>query len=288
MAEHRKINPILKLALELGPILVFFVGFSRLKGEHFVIGGRDYDGFIVMTALFIPLMIADDGDPVEADGEAVEDAAGDAGAGDGVRRAVGLAERRAVLQDEADDDLCAFRGHAGLRAVAGQSYLKLVMDEALPMQAEGWMILTRRIALFFAGLAVANEVVWRMMSTDAWVNFKTFGLTAALFAVLHDAGQADGEIRDRGERRTGRAVPEKSERFRDTAGPRIGPEAAARSSLTGPGVARCDVQSSYWSGDDFPFSALTRWGVGAVSSRCRAKGQVENVTVAVGTADDVG
>jgi len=34
---------------------------------------------------------------------------------------------------------------------------------------------------FFFGLAVLNEVIWRTMSTDAWVNFKTFGLTAAVF-----------------------------------------------------------------------------------------------------------
>ncbi len=70
-----------------------------------------------------------------------------------------------------------------------ESYLKLVMDEALPMQAEGWMILTRRIARFFAGLAVANEVVWRTMSTEAWVNFKTFGLTIALFAFFMTQGK---------------------------------------------------------------------------------------------------
>ena len=38
------------------------------------------------------------------------------------------------------------------------------MDEALPMQPEGWMILTRRLTLFFAGLAVANEAIWRLMS----------------------------------------------------------------------------------------------------------------------------
>ncbi len=44
------------------------------------------------------------------------------------------------------------------------------------------MILTRRVVMFFLGLAVANEVIWRTMSTDAWVNFKTFGLTIGTFA----------------------------------------------------------------------------------------------------------
>ena len=63
------------------------------------------------------------------------------------------------------------------------------MEEALPMQPEGWMILTRRITLFFAVLAVANEAVWRMMSTEAWVTFKTFGLTAALFLFFMTQGK---------------------------------------------------------------------------------------------------
>jgi len=55
------------------------------------------------------------------------------------------------------------------------------MDEILPMQHQGWMIFTRRFVLFFLGLAVANELVWRGLGTEAWVNFKTFGLPAANF-----------------------------------------------------------------------------------------------------------
>jgi intracellular septation protein len=43
------------------------------------------------------------------------------------------------------------------------------------------MILTKRLTVFFAVLAILNEVIWRGFSTEAWVNFKTFGLTAALF-----------------------------------------------------------------------------------------------------------
>ena len=51
----------------------------------------------------------------------------------------------------------------------------------MPLQDEGWMLLTKRLAAFFFGLAVLNEVIWRTMSTEAWVYFKTFGLTAAIF-----------------------------------------------------------------------------------------------------------
>jgi intracellular septation protein len=55
------------------------------------------------------------------------------------------------------------------------------MEDMLPLEANGWMILTRRTSIFFLLLAITNEIVWRNMSTNSWVNFKTFGLTGALF-----------------------------------------------------------------------------------------------------------
>ncbi len=83
----------------------------------------------------------------------------------------------------------AFGGILGFGLLRGQSYLSAVMEEALPLQHEGWMILTRRLTAFFFALAVATEVVWRLMSTEAWVNFKTFGLTAALFLFFMSQGR---------------------------------------------------------------------------------------------------
>ena len=62
-----------------------------------------------------------------------------------------------------------------------QSWLKYVMEEMMPLTDTGWMILTRRLMLFFFGLAVLNEAVWRLTSTETWVYFKTFGLTIAVF-----------------------------------------------------------------------------------------------------------
>jgi intracellular septation protein len=70
----------------------------------------------------------------------------------------------------------------GFGLLRGRSYLQLVMDEMLPLRHEGWMILTRRLVIFFVGLAIANEIVWRNFSDATWVSFKTFGLTAAVFA----------------------------------------------------------------------------------------------------------
>ena len=63
----------------------------------------------------------------------------------------------------------------------GQSYLQKLMELALPMQDEGWLILTKRFVFFFIVLAILNELIWRFMPTDTWVSFKTFGFPALTF-----------------------------------------------------------------------------------------------------------
>ena len=55
---EKTINPITKLALELGPIILFFVLYFSLRDRSFDIGGTTYSGFIVVTAIFIPLISA--------------------------------------------------------------------------------------------------------------------------------------------------------------------------------------------------------------------------------------
>ena len=188
MAE-KKISPILKLALELGPVVLFFVMFGRLKDRTFTFGGAEYSGFIVTTAAFILLIIATSALLWALTGK--------------LSRmqmmtlvlVVVMGGLSVWLNDERFIKMkptllyLAFGGVLGFGLLRGQSYLRLVMDEALPMQAEGWMILTRRLTAFFFALAVANEAVWRLMSTEAWVNFKTFGLTAALFAFFMTQGK---------------------------------------------------------------------------------------------------
>jgi len=55
-------------------------------------------------------------------------------------------------------------------------YLKILMGPAIPMNEEGWLILSKRFVGFFVLLAFTNEIIWRFFSQDFWVNFKTFGL----------------------------------------------------------------------------------------------------------------
>jgi len=61
-------------------------------------------------------------------------------------------------------------------AAFGKNYLKLVMGEALALPDYAWRTLTIRWGVFFFALAALNEIVWRTMTTDQWVNFKVFGL----------------------------------------------------------------------------------------------------------------
>ncbi len=182
MAEKRKVNPWLKLALDIGPVIAFFAGYVAVREKSFVIDGTEYSGFILVTAAFVPLFAAS----IFA-----------------LWRLTGHVSKMQLvtlvlvvvfggltvwLNDERFFKMkptliyALFAAVLGFGLMRGESYLQLVMDEVLPMTRQGWMILTRRVMGFFAALAVANEIVWRSMSTDAWVNFKTFGLTIATFA----------------------------------------------------------------------------------------------------------
>ena len=65
-------------------------------------------------------------------------------------------------------------------------FLQTALGEAFQLSATGWRKLTFRWAGFFIFLAVMNEVVWRSVSTDTWVSFKVFGLLplTLIFAVM--------------------------------------------------------------------------------------------------------
>lgn len=58
----------------------------------------------------------------------------------------------------------------------GRNYLKVVMGEAMKLPESAWRTLTIRWGLFFIFLAVLNEIVWRSVATDTWVDFKVFGI----------------------------------------------------------------------------------------------------------------
>ena len=59
--------------------------------------------------------------------------------------------------------------------------LKYLFSGNLKLQDEGWDRLTKRWIGFFIALAILNEIVWRTQSTDLWVTFKVFGILPITF-----------------------------------------------------------------------------------------------------------
>ncbi|WP_108396682.1 septation protein A [Devosia submarina] len=58
----------------------------------------------------------------------------------------------------------------------GQSLLRYVFGDVYKLRPEGWSKLTLNWGLFFVALAIINEVLWRNFSTDFWVAFKVWGV----------------------------------------------------------------------------------------------------------------
>jgi intracellular septation protein len=58
----------------------------------------------------------------------------------------------------------------------GRSFIAVLFDQVFHLTPQGWRLLTIRWAVFFAAMAVLNEIIWRTQSTDFWVAFKAFGV----------------------------------------------------------------------------------------------------------------
>ncbi len=171
-----------KQALDLGPVLLFVAGYVLVREKSFLIGGREYEGFVIVTACFIPILMLTNWMLYKISGK--------------VSRmqiltlvlAVVFGGLTVALNDEKFFKMkstLAFGIFSGLLWVGlarGQSWLEFIMDGALPITHEGWLILTRRLAIFFACVAVANEIIWRGFSTDVFVAWDTFGQMAAMMA----------------------------------------------------------------------------------------------------------
>jgi intracellular septation protein len=73
-------------------------------------------------------------------------------------------------------------GVLGIGLLRGKPLLAELMGEDLRLSSTGWRRLTLRFALFFFFLAGLNEVLRRVLSSDSWVTFKTFGVAGAMLA----------------------------------------------------------------------------------------------------------
>ena len=179
---EKQVSPAVKIGLELGPVFLFFMGYITTRGQSYVIGGTEYDAFILLTAAFIPLMAIATFALWKLSGRLSKLQLVT------LVMVVVFGGLTVWLNDERFFKMkptavySIFAGLLFIGLARGQSWLELVMEGALPLTHDGWMLLTKRLALMFAAMALANELVWRSMSTDAWVNFRTFALPLALFA----------------------------------------------------------------------------------------------------------
>jgi len=184
VAEEKSINPILKQVLELGPTIAFFLIYLKIKEDIFVLGGTEYTGFIVAALVFVPILLVAMGILWALTGQLSRMQVFTA------FMVIFFGGLTAWFNDERFFKMKTtivyglFATLLGIGLLRGQSYLAYVMGDLMPMRIEGWMILTKRLCAAFAALAVANEIVWRTMSTDAWVKIETFAFPVALMAFL--------------------------------------------------------------------------------------------------------
>jgi intracellular septation protein len=163
-----KINPLLKLALDIGPLALFVIANARF-------------GIFAATASFMAAIVAallvsyamTRQWPIMPVVTAIV-----------VLVFGGLT---LALHDETFIKLkptiiyVLFGGTLLAGYIFDKSFLAVVLDSVFHLTEEGWRKLTLRWALFFFVLAVLNEVIWRTQSTDFWVNFKLYGFVPLTF-----------------------------------------------------------------------------------------------------------
>jgi intracellular septation protein len=192
-------HPLFKLATELGPLIVFFV--FNAKYHLFVATGAFMVAIVAaMIASYVvtrhvPMMAIVTGIIVLIFGTLT-----------------------LVLHDETFIKVkptiiySLFALVLGGGLLFGRSFIAVMFDQMFNLTPRGWRILTLRWALFFFGMAILNEAIWRTQSTDFWVGFKAFGVVplTMLFAItqmplikryhlepvsLEASDAADGDVR---------------------------------------------------------------------------------------------
>lgn len=182
--QKKEINIWLKQVLELGPPILFFLIYLRIKEDVFVFGGTEYSGFIVATLIFVPILLIAMGILWQLTGELSRMQIFTA------FMVIFFGGLTAWFNDERFFKMKTsivygvFAVLLGIGLMRGRSYLEYVMGDMIPMREAGWMQLTRRLCICFALLAIANELVWRNLSTDLWVKIETFGFPIILFLFL--------------------------------------------------------------------------------------------------------
>ena len=168
MAEKKKLNPTLKLVLDIGPLILFFAANSKF-GIYAATGSFMVAVLIALAVAYVltkrieimPLVTA--------------------------VIVLVFGGLTIVLHDDLFIKLkptiiyLLFGGALFVGLFLNKPLLGLLFDSVFQLTEEGWRKLTWRWAFFFMFLAVVNEVVWRTQTTDFWVSFKLFGVVPLTF-----------------------------------------------------------------------------------------------------------
>jgi intracellular septation protein len=168
MTTKPRLNPLLKMALDLGPLVLFF-----FANSHY--------GIFVATATFMIAVLAALAVsyvlirqlPIMPVVTAII--------------VVVFGGLTLVLHDATFIKVKPTIVYALFGAVLigglvfNKPLLGVVFDSLFNLTDEGWRKLTLRWAIFFFVLAVLNEIVWRNTSTNVWVDFKVFGVLPLTF-----------------------------------------------------------------------------------------------------------
>ncbi|QCK84876.1 septation protein A [Phreatobacter aquaticus] len=171
--EKHSLPPLLKLALEMGPLVLFFL--TNAYGER-LFDLASSSRLFVATGVFMVAVLVSLGVTYSLVGKLPIMPL--------VSAVVVLVfgGLTLILHDELFIKLkptivnSLFGTILIWAAATGRNLLKVVLDSVFSITDEGWRQLTWRWAFFFFLLAGLNEVVWRTQTTDFWVAFKVWGI----------------------------------------------------------------------------------------------------------------
>jgi len=162
-------NPWLKLALDLGPLLLFFFA----NGRWGIFAATAVFMVAIVIAMAVSYVLTRHVPAMSIVSAVI---------------VIGFGGLTLLLQDDTFVKVKTSLIYALFAVVLmgglllGRPLLAMVFDSVFELDAEGWRKLTLRWAVFFAVLAVLNEIVWRTQTTDFWVAFKVFALLPLTFA----------------------------------------------------------------------------------------------------------
>jgi len=161
-------SQIRRLLLDLGPLMVFFIGFKYLG----IFGATAAFMAAVLIALAAGWLLEKKLSPMPLVTAVLVIVFG----------GLTLYLKNDIFIKMKPTVLYAF---FGLTLIGGLSFnrlfIKYVFAQAFELDEAGWRQLTWRWGLFFLALAVINEMVWRNASTSAWVSFKVWGIIPLIF-----------------------------------------------------------------------------------------------------------